>query len=133
MFAAHAADGPRIAPVLAADDARIIAEVLVTGQSFCGEKPQDLCYGAPLPRGDVTFMATVDAIFEGGVFRPTSPVRLPEGTRVQLQTVVPMTLGPEAAQQHDPDGLLDEIYAVLSKVRPSGRTDTAARHDEHAA
>lgn len=78
-------------------------------------------------------MDTVDAIFEGGVFRPTSPVSLPEGTRVRLQTVMPMPLSPEAARQHEPDRLLDEIYAVLSQVQPSGRTDTAARHDEHAA
>lgn len=78
-------------------------------------------------------MGTVDAIFEKGVFRPTSPVSLPEGTRVQLQAILPTPPGPEAAQQREPDGLLDQIYAVLSETRPSGRTDTAARHDEHAA
>lgn len=111
----------------------MIAEVPVTGLSSGGGKPAALCYNADEASGDITFMPTVDAIFEGGVFRPTGPVSLPEGTRVQLRTVMPMPLDPEAAQHHEPDGLLDEIYAVLSQVRPSGRSDTAARHDEHAA
>jgi predicted DNA-binding antitoxin AbrB/MazE fold protein len=41
-------------------------------------------------------MTTVEAIFEGGVFRPVDPVRLPDRQRVQL-TIMPLavTTGPE--------------------------------------
>ena len=32
-------------------------------------------------------MATIEAVFEGGVFRPTEPVSLPEGSRVTVVVV----------------------------------------------
>jgi hypothetical protein len=46
---------------------------------------------------------------------------------------MPALHGAEAEQQPEADGFLDRIYAVLSEVQPSGCTDTAARHDDHAA
>jgi predicted DNA-binding antitoxin AbrB/MazE fold protein len=41
-------------------------------------------------------MTTVEAIYEGGVFRPVGPVRLPDRQRVQLSiTPVAPATGPE--------------------------------------
>jgi predicted DNA-binding antitoxin AbrB/MazE fold protein len=68
-------------------------------------------------------MGTIEAIFDGGVFRPVNPVVLPDQCRVQLQIVN------EAPPIVD-DGM-DEIYEVLDRRYNSGHTDTAARHNEH--
>ena len=40
-------------------------------------------------------MATIEAIFEHGVFRPTGPVSLPEGSRVTVVVEDPATSHPE--------------------------------------
>lgn len=71
-------------------------------------------------------MKTIHAIYENGVFRPTSPVELPDGSRVTVQPE-----GPEPAPSVVPDDDLDPIYEVLSRRHRSGCRDTAERHDEH--
>jgi predicted DNA-binding antitoxin AbrB/MazE fold protein len=67
-------------------------------------------------------MKTISAIYENGVFRPTEPVDLPNGCRVQ---VVPQpTLTPqEAARQR--------VFENLSTSFETGDPEAAARHDEH--
>jgi predicted DNA-binding antitoxin AbrB/MazE fold protein len=68
-------------------------------------------------------MKTVHAVYEQGVFRPTEPVALPELCEVEFE---PRVLGaPE-----DP-GHLDRVSKLLSRRHDSGRTDVAARHNEH--
>ena len=67
-------------------------------------------------------MKTVHAIFENGVFRPTEPVELPEGTTVEFEVRVSA-----------PNGIptLDDVYEILSRRFDSGRHDIAERHNEH--
>ena len=72
-------------------------------------------------------MATVTAIFEGGVFRPLGPVQLPENTRVEFE---PKVQAAEPSPVALPDGQA-QIYEVLSRRYRSGHTDTAERHNEH--
>jgi predicted DNA-binding antitoxin AbrB/MazE fold protein len=68
-------------------------------------------------------MGTIEAIFEGGVFRPIEPVVLPEKCRVHLQLVNGAPL------KADED--MEAIYEILDRRYSSGYTDTAARHNEH--
>lgn len=78
-------------------------------------------------------MKTIRAIYENGVFRPTEPVDLPEGSKV---TVAPC---PEGERQPQPDDLefahlepgLRRVYATLSRRYDGGPPDGAARHNEH--
>jgi predicted DNA-binding antitoxin AbrB/MazE fold protein len=65
---------------------------------------------------------TIQAIFEGGVFRPTEPVHLPENCMVEFE---PRIVDGEIVQD------LDAIYAVLAKRFNSGEHDVAQRHNEH--
>ena len=65
---------------------------------------------------------TIQAIFEGGVFRPTEPVQLPENCKVEFE---PRVVNAELSQD------LDSIYAVLAKRFNSGEHDVAQRHNEH--
>jgi predicted DNA-binding antitoxin AbrB/MazE fold protein len=77
-------------------------------------------------------MSTIHAIFEGGVFRPTQPVDLPENTEVEFE---PRLVEAEVAQliakvaQTDPGKAA--IYEVLARRHNSGQHDTAERHNEH--
>lgn len=82
-------------------------------------------------RGSV--MKPIHAIYENGVFRPTGPVDLPEGTEVLLEprpskeeTLAVRSLAPPGT----PEGLL-KIYEVLARRYDSGHHDTAERHNEH--
>jgi predicted DNA-binding antitoxin AbrB/MazE fold protein len=67
-------------------------------------------------------MTTITAIYENGVFRPTGPVDLPEGSTVR---VVPE----EAPTQRDE--ARRKVFRVLSTSYDTGDPDAAARHDEH--
>jgi predicted DNA-binding antitoxin AbrB/MazE fold protein len=70
---------------------------------------------------------TTHAIYEKGVFRPTEPIQLPEGTEVEIPAPSSLNganLEPDANQ-------LDAVYEILSRRRRSGRRDTAERHNEH--
>lgn len=73
-------------------------------------------------------MKTIHAIYERGVFRPTEPVDLPEGTEVEIPP--PASCAVAGAAPSNGDGL-DDIYEVLGRRFRSGHHDTAARHDEH--
>jgi len=77
-------------------------------------------------------MSTIHAIFEGGVFRPTEPVDLPENTTVTFE---PRVIDPKVAEQLQElaktDPGLAGIYEVLSRRHNSGHHDTAERHNEH--
>ena len=68
-------------------------------------------------------MGTIEAIFDGGVFRPVNPVVLPDKCRVHLQIVN----GASTA----PDDDMEAIYEILDRRYSSGFTDTAERHNEH--
>jgi predicted DNA-binding antitoxin AbrB/MazE fold protein len=68
-------------------------------------------------------MGTIEAIFEGGVFRPIEPVVLPEKCRVQLQIVNGAPL--------EADDDMEAIYEVLDRRHSTGISDLAARHNEH--
>lgn len=68
-------------------------------------------------------METLEAIFEGGVFRPIAPVELAENSRIQLRIV-------DESTSEMGDGL-DAIYAVLDQRYNTGISDLAARHNEH--
>ena len=56
-------------------------------------------------------MKTVHAIFENGVFRPTEPVELPEGSSVEFEPRV---------SEEKPRTTLDELYELLSERFDSG-------------
>jgi len=75
-------------------------------------------------------LATITAIYENGVFRPTEPVQLPEGTRVQVQapdTAVDVrALAPPGTSED-----LIGLYEILGRRFQSGHHDTAERHNEH--
>jgi len=68
-------------------------------------------------------MSLVRAVFEKGVFRPTHPVSLPEHSEVVFEPRV-VDSGKAALD-------LKDVYAVLSERYRSGKTDVAARHEEH--
>ena len=68
-------------------------------------------------------METIEAIFEGGVFRPVNPVVLPEKSRVQLHIVSE----PPAANDDD----MEAIYEILDRRHSTGISDLAAHHNEH--
>lgn len=47
-------------------------------------------------------MATIEAIFEGGVFRPTGPVSLAEGSRVTFVVDAPAEAGTTPSPEPEP-------------------------------
>jgi predicted DNA-binding antitoxin AbrB/MazE fold protein len=69
-------------------------------------------------------MGTILATYEEGVFRPNTPVDLPERCKVEFE---PRIVSPAAEDAP----ALDGIYGVLSERYQSGEHDVAARHDEH--
>jgi predicted DNA-binding antitoxin AbrB/MazE fold protein len=69
---------------------------------------------------------TVRAVYENGVFRPTEPVDLPEGSVVDFDIWIKVRLSDEeqwAAQKR--------INELMLMSMPSGETDVAERHNEH--
>jgi predicted DNA-binding antitoxin AbrB/MazE fold protein len=76
-------------------------------------------------------MATISAVCEKGVFRPTEPIDLPEGSHVQIDigpANVSLATGKRKAEQ---EAHLDRVYQILSRRYDGGASDVAARHDEH--
>lgn len=69
-------------------------------------------------------MKTVHAIYEGGVFRPITPVDLPEGFQVRLE------LEP-FGEPTRPTPHLKRIYDLLSQAEDTSDPQLSARHDEH--
>lgn len=69
-------------------------------------------------------METIHAIFDGGVFRPTEPVVLPDMCEVEFE---PRVVQPNTARVRRQQ----KVYDILDARFESGFTDTAARHNEH--
>lgn len=70
-------------------------------------------------------MGTIHAIYEGGVFRPTDPVPLPDKCEVEFEPRMVNGDPPLGSQD------MEAIYEILDRRYSSGHTDTAARHNEH--
>ena len=68
-------------------------------------------------------MKTIQAVFEGGVFRPIVPVTLPEHSQVEFE--------PRLIEPPEIIPTLDDVYSILQQRFNSGEGDVAARHDEH--
>jgi len=67
---------------------------------------------------------TIHAIYENGVFRPTTPVDLPEGSEVRIE---PQPVGEPAP----PSRHLRRIYELLNQSEDTGDPHLSERHDEH--
>jgi predicted DNA-binding antitoxin AbrB/MazE fold protein len=75
---------------------------------------------------------TVKAIYEHGVFRPTTPVDLPENCEVEFEPrVVDPAVSKHLKELAKTDPGLAAIYAVLARRHNGGYPDTAERHNEH--
>ena len=69
-------------------------------------------------------MATrIEAIFEDGVFRPTGPVKIAEGERVQIVVMA----GEDALEPSSPSDILAEIAAL--PLESTGDDTAAQDHD----
>ena len=69
-------------------------------------------------------MKTVHAVYEGGVFRPTEQVDLPERCEVEFE---PRVLDEPAQHGNGMAG----VYNVLRRRHDDCPPDLAARHNEH--
>ena len=67
----------------------------------------------------------IEAIFEHGVFRPTEPVSIAEGERVQIVVVSPG----ESVEHRSPASILAEIAAL--PLESSDDETTARDHDRY--
>jgi len=68
---------------------------------------------------------TVHAIFENGVFRPTHPVDLPEGTLVKFDLKI------VEVDNHGTDEAMQAVYEIMSHRFRSEKGDLSANHNEH--
>jgi predicted DNA-binding antitoxin AbrB/MazE fold protein len=68
-------------------------------------------------------MKSIHAIFENGVFRPTEPVDLPEGTAVVIEACVAPHDEVQAAHLR--------IFEILSHSYNTEDLHAADSHDEH--
>ena len=68
-------------------------------------------------------MATIHATYEAGVFRPHSPVNLPDHCEVEFE--------PKLISSASNGEGLKQVYDVLAERYESGEPDVAARHNEH--
>ena len=67
---------------------------------------------------------TIQAVYEGGVFRPIRQVALTEGTQVEV-------LIPAAAAPRDPKAVAARLAHIAEKARRSGRPESTSRdHDQ---
>ena len=73
---------------------------------------------------------TIRAVFENGVFRPTEPVKLPEGIVVDLQVMEEVVDVRSLVPPGTDEGLI-RVYEILGRRFDSGHHDTAERHNEH--
>jgi len=71
-------------------------------------------------------MATIHATYEAGVFRPHSPVNLPDRCEVEFEPKVIRSSGDGSNGSG-----LEQVYEVLAERYKSGESDVAARHNEH--
>lgn len=85
-------------------------------------------------------MQPIEVIYENGVFRPLSPIKLPEGVRAEVVVIEqPNSLPREAnllAETTEPAvgeelaTLLDRIAALPYTPHPDGQTDISSHHDD---
>ena len=67
---------------------------------------------------------TIQAVFEGGVFRPIQQIALTEGTHVDV-------LIPVVATPHDPKTVATRLAKIAGKAVRSGRSESTSRdHDQ---
>lgn len=67
---------------------------------------------------------TIQAVYEGGIFRPTQQVALREGTHVEV-------LIPAVASPRDPKAVAARLARIADKADRSGRPEFASRdHDQ---
>ncbi|AGA29191.1 antitoxin family protein [Singulisphaera acidiphila] len=69
-------------------------------------------------------MKTIHAIYENGVFRPTTPVDLPEGSEVTFEPR--QGSEPASSSPH-----LKRIYELLSQPMDTGDPQLSERHNQH--
>jgi predicted DNA-binding antitoxin AbrB/MazE fold protein len=68
-------------------------------------------------------MKTIRAVFEHGVFRPTEPVELPEGT--------PVIVEPRSGTADSVEAARGRVFESLSRSYSGGHPDESERHNEH--
>ncbi len=73
---------------------------------------------------------TIRAVFEKGVFRPTVPVKLPEGAVVDIEVIEEAVDVCSLVPPGTDEGLI-QAYEILGRRFNSGRHDTGERHNEH--
>jgi predicted DNA-binding antitoxin AbrB/MazE fold protein len=73
---------------------------------------------------------TIRAVFESGVFRPIEPVKLPEGTVVDLE-VTEEGVDVRSLVPPGTDEELIRVYEILGRRFDSGHRHTAERHNDH--
>jgi predicted DNA-binding antitoxin AbrB/MazE fold protein len=69
-------------------------------------------------------MKTIHAVYENGIFRPTTPVDLPEGCEVTIEprrSDEPVALSPHQKRIHE----------LLGQSVDTGDPYLSERHDEH--
>jgi predicted DNA-binding antitoxin AbrB/MazE fold protein len=69
-------------------------------------------------------MKTIHAIYEKGVFRPTTPVDLPEGSEVTIEPT-------QVSELTGPSPHLRRIYELLSQSVDTADPHLSERHDQH--
>ncbi len=68
---------------------------------------------------------TVKAIYKQGLFKPVTPVNLPENAEVEI------VLPDEKEDFARHERTRKEIIAILSRSYETGESDLAERHNEH--
>ena len=67
---------------------------------------------------------TIQAVYEGGVFRPIRQIALMEGTQVEV-------LIPAIASPRDPKAVAARMAQIADKAHRSGRPESTSRdHDQ---
>lgn len=74
-------------------------------------------------------MKFITAVYEHGIFRPTCPVELPEGTAVLVQAPTD-SLNVRELVPSDTDEDQIRIYECLAHSYETGDVQAAARHNE---
>jgi predicted DNA-binding antitoxin AbrB/MazE fold protein len=68
---------------------------------------------------------TIEAVYEGGVFRPTRQITLTEGTHVEVFV-------PAAAAPRDPKAVAARLSQIAAGASRSGQTEATSRdHDRY--
>ena len=72
----------------------------------------------------------ITAIVENGVLRPTVPLGLPEGTRVEVTIDSPAHVQAPPKRKRTPAEIIAEIAAIPSEV-PDSDPNTSRDHDHY--